>query len=233
MNELTLPIGSTKNLIEVMSLAAQNAERLKHPRLLTTHIALALLQHNNGSGKASIGLKSLTVQTDELVGQVSHYLNSPSEPESELSISDLLVAAHKQSRKQGLPYVGTEHLIVALSEANTPFAAMLRKRGIGAADVRHALCKMTGDNWLSPTTPKALIDSAVEQQLGKELPAEGAGFTAEVPIRNIPSFTIPLANRKIRISPRLLATLLVCAGKNNEIDDVILAHALGAPLQTA
>lgn len=129
----------TQRARRVLSLAHQEAERLRHAKIGTEHLLLGLIREEGGvAGRVlrELGLEPERVQ--EMVERVS--LPGRAEPDHiDLSsgTEQVLQLAIDEARRLGHHYIGTEHLLLGLVRQNEGAAIdVLRRLGVSPEQIR-------------------------------------------------------------------------------------------------
>ncbi|MGA2820768.1 MAG: ATP-dependent Clp protease ATP-binding subunit [Anaerolineales bacterium] len=129
----------TQRARRVLSLAHQEAERLRHAKIGTEHLLLGLIREEGGvAGRVlrELGLEPERVQ--EMVERIS--LPGRGEPEHiDLSsgTEQVLQLAIDEARRLGHHYIGTEHLLLGLVRQNEGAAIdVLRRLGVSPEQIR-------------------------------------------------------------------------------------------------
>ncbi len=132
----------------VLALAHQEAERAHQGLIGTDHLLLGLLEEDGGvAGRVlhELGLEFDRVR--EMVQRVSgegRYTDGRIElaPETQKALEIAL----EEARKMGHHYVGTEHLLLSLTQAGGNGAEVLRKLGITDDQVRRQVRRVLQEN---------------------------------------------------------------------------------------
>ena len=123
----------TQRARRVLSLAHQEAERMRHNYIGTEHLLLGLMREDGGvSGQVfrDLGLDIERVQSviERMTGVGQQ---STSRPELSPGTQKVLELAVEEARKLGHHYIGVEHLLLGLARYNDGVAiAALRKLGV-------------------------------------------------------------------------------------------------------
>jgi hypothetical protein len=163
----------TERARKVMTLARQEAQKLRNDYIGTEHILLGLLQE--GSGVASHVLKNLGVDLQRARGEMDCLIEpgtSPVSPqrsgvrrvlesvlggrgrnsgEGQLPFTPrakrVLELALEEAANLGHNYIGTEHLLLGLvREEDGPAAHVLRNLGIRTERIREQIVELLGDD---------------------------------------------------------------------------------------
>jgi ATP-dependent Clp protease ATP-binding subunit ClpC len=127
------PVNFTERARRVMELASTFAAECRHPVVSPVHIAIGLMRE--GEGVAATALRFHGLKLDSLERVLTDELsNVPtlSQPESQFSAESqaLLDEAGDESRSIGHPYVGTEHLLLALVRDSGAVSRLLSGHGM-------------------------------------------------------------------------------------------------------
>ena len=155
----------TQRARRVLSLAHQEAERMRHNYIGTEHLLLGLIEEDGGvAGRVlrELGLEPTRVQemVERLTG-MGQYRGD------KLDLSpgtqQVLEYAVDEARRMGHPYIGTEHLLLGLVRHNEGVAMdVLRKLGITAEQIRRQTHRVLQESSTTKNSPN------VEQQKGSK-----------------------------------------------------------------
>jgi len=148
----------TQRARRVLSLAHQEAERLRHPSINTEHILYGLIQEDSGiAGHAlrELGLEPARVQ--EMLERLAPMgLNAPSQIELSFGGQQVLEFAIEEARILGHQFIGTEHLLLALMRCTEGLALeVLRKLGVTPEQVRRQTKRVMDEAANSPASAGA------------------------------------------------------------------------------
>jgi ATP-dependent Clp protease ATP-binding subunit ClpC len=145
----------TERAQKVLFLARDEARRLGHPAVGTEHLLLGLLRE--GEGIAAKSLQALGVNLEKVRQEVEKIV-SPGKPASgeEIGLTPrakkVLELAQEEGRRQGVSYVGTEHILLGLIREGEGVAAQaLVNQGITLEKVRRQVLMLLGG--ISPINP--------------------------------------------------------------------------------
>ena len=145
----------TQRARRVLSLAHQEAERMRHTAINTEHILLGLIEEEGGiAGHAlrELGLENARVQ--EMVERLAP-IGREESPALELSVGaqQVLEYAIEEARLLGHQFVGTEHLLLGLTRSTEGMALeVLRKLGVTPEQVRRQTRRVMEDSASGPTS---------------------------------------------------------------------------------
>lgn len=131
--------------------AQEEAREMKHPAIGTEHILLGLLREGEGVGAKA--LMNLGLDLDNLREEIKKYLGqnqSASEgPDGDLPITPrakkVFNTAFDEARLQGVNYVGTEHLLLAILREEEGIASqVLLSMGVKLEDLREQVILLLG-----------------------------------------------------------------------------------------
>jgi len=129
----------TQRARRVLSLAHQEAERLRHSFIGTEHLLIGLIREEGGvAGRV---LRELGLEADR-VQEIVERLTGPGQYQGgKLDLSpgtqQVLEYAVEEARKMGHHYIGTEHLLLGLVRNDETVAMdVLRKLGVSAEQIR-------------------------------------------------------------------------------------------------
>lgn len=133
---------------KVLLLAQEEARRLKHPAVGTEHLLLGLLRE--GEGIAAKALQVLGVDLQKVREEVEKIV-APGEMRAgeEVGLTPrakkVLELAHEEGRRQGVSYVGTEHILLGLIREGEGVAArVLIGQGLTLDKVRRQVLMLLG-----------------------------------------------------------------------------------------
>jgi ATP-dependent Clp protease ATP-binding subunit ClpC len=145
----------TERAQKVLFLARDEARRLGHPAVGTEHLLLGLLRE--GEGIAARSLKALGVDVDKVRQEVEKIV-SPGKPGlgEEIGLTPrakkVLELAQEEGRRQGVSYVGTEHILLGLIREGEGVAArVLVNQGLTLDKVRRQVLMLLGA--IGPVSP--------------------------------------------------------------------------------
>ncbi len=130
----------TQRARRVLSLAQEEAERLRHNYIGTEHLLLGLLREEGGvAGRVlrDLGLEQRRVE--ELVEEMTRASARTSNTAAELSpgTKRVLELAVDEARRMGHHYIGTEHLLLGLVRQSEGVAIdVLKRLGVSPEEVR-------------------------------------------------------------------------------------------------
>ena len=145
----------TQRARHVLALAHAEAERLRHTTINTEHLLVGLIEEDGGT--ASAALKELGLETDrvrEMVERLSP-MGLTESPTIELSkgAQQVLEFAIEEARLMGHQFIGTEHLLLALTRSNEGQAVeALKKLGVSPEQVRRQTRRMMEESTSGPAT---------------------------------------------------------------------------------
>jgi len=131
--------------------AQEEAREMKHPAIGTEHILLGLLREGEGVGAKA--LMNLGLDLDNLREEIKRYLGenqAASEgPDGDLPITPrakkVFNIAFDEARLQGVNYVGTEHLLLAILREEEGIASqVLLAMGVKLEDLREQVILLLG-----------------------------------------------------------------------------------------
>ncbi|MBW4635109.1 MAG: ATP-dependent Clp protease ATP-binding subunit [Iphinoe sp. HA4291-MV1] len=139
----------TSEAIKVIMLAQEEARRLGHNFVGTEQILLGLM--GEGTGIAAkvltdlgVTLKDARREVERIIGRGSGFV--PPEIPFTPKVKNLFEQSFKEARSLGHNYIGTEHLLLGLTEAGEGVAAkVLQNLGLDLSQVRTAVIRQLGD----------------------------------------------------------------------------------------
>ena len=145
----------TQRARRVLSLAHQQAERMRHTAINTEHILLGLIEEDGGI--AGHALRELGLETERVQEMVERLapIGMQETPALELSIGgqQVLEFAIEEARQQGHQFIGTEHLLLALTRSTEGMALeVLKKLGVTPEQVRRQTRRVMDESSNSPAT---------------------------------------------------------------------------------
>ncbi len=129
----------TQRARRVLSLAHQEAERMRHSYIGTEHLLLGLIREEGGvAGRV---LRELGLEADRVQEMVERLTTTGDYQGSKLDLSpgtqQVLEYAVEEARRMGHHYIGTEHLLLGLVRYGEGIALdVLRKLGITPEQIR-------------------------------------------------------------------------------------------------
>jgi ATP-dependent Clp protease ATP-binding subunit ClpC len=138
----------TERAQRVFMLAQEEARRLRHPAVGTEHLLLGLL--HEGDGIAARALQSLGLDLNKVRDEVERIVApGDSRVGDELGLTPrakkVLELAQEEGRRQGVSYVGTEHLLLGLIREGEGVAArVLINQGLTMDSVRRQVLMLLG-----------------------------------------------------------------------------------------
>ena len=133
----------------VLSLAHQEAERMNQERVGTEHLLLGLIQEDGGV--ASRVLHDLGLEEDrikEIIERLTEKsINKPTQIELGADTQQVLESAIEEARRMGHHYIGTEHLLLGLVNANNGLSVdVLKKLGVTTEQIRRQTRRVLQEN---------------------------------------------------------------------------------------
>jgi len=145
----------TQRARRVLSLAHQEAERMRHDYIGTEHLLLGLIREEGGvAGRV---LRELGLEADR-VQEIVERLSAPGQYRGgKLDLSpgtqQVLEYAVDEARRMGHHYIGTEHLLLGLVRLNEGVAMdVLRKLGVTAEQIRRQTRRVLQESSASQRT---------------------------------------------------------------------------------
>ncbi|HEX3015246.1 MAG TPA: ATP-dependent Clp protease ATP-binding subunit [Desulfobacteria bacterium] len=149
----------TEKAQKVLVLAKDEAKELGHPAVGTEHLLMGLLRE--GEGIAAKALQGLNVDLEEVHAQVESIVGRGTGTYAgEIGFTPrakkVLELAIEEGRRQGVNYVGTEHILLGLIREGEGVAArVLVNMGVSAEKVLQQVMFLLGGGTPSPITSKA------------------------------------------------------------------------------
>lgn len=147
----------TQRARRVLSLAHQEAERMRQNTINTEHLLIALIIEEGGiAGRV---LQELGLEVDrvrEMMERVSKFGDTQS---SKIDLSSgvqrILEYAIEEAQKIGHHYIGTEHLLLALIRSTDGLAkTILRKLGVTPEQIRRQTMRVMQEGSTTPPAPR-------------------------------------------------------------------------------
>ncbi len=148
----------TERAIKSVMLAQEEARRLGHNLVGTEQILLGLI--GEGTGVAAIVLDDLGVALDKARIEVENVIGRgnrlvPTELPFTPKAKRIFEQSYKEARQLGHNYIGTEHLLLAITQDKEGVAAkVMENLGVDLATVRTAVMRALGEVAAATTTVK-------------------------------------------------------------------------------
>jgi ATP-dependent Clp protease ATP-binding subunit ClpC len=146
----------TQRARRVLSLAHQEAERMRQNSIGTEHLLLALIQEEGGvAGRV---LRDLGLETERVREVVERFSGTGTYRGGKIDLSpgvqQVLEYAIDEARRMGHHYIGTEHLLLGLIRSNEGTAMdVLRKLGITPEQIRRQTRRVLQESSTASSTP--------------------------------------------------------------------------------
>jgi ATP-dependent Clp protease ATP-binding subunit ClpC len=168
----------TQRARRVLSLAQEEAERMRHAYIGTEHLLLGLMREEGGvAGRVlrELGVEQRRVQ--EMVERLTGANKTAGLAKIDLSpgTKRVLELAVDEARRMGHHYIGTEHLLLGLVRQNEGVAIdVLKKLGISAEQIRRQTRRVLQENPVQsasrlPVTPQGQKREKVKTPLVDQL----------------------------------------------------------------
>ena len=145
----------TQRARRVLSLAHQEAERMRHAAISTEHILLGLIEEEGGiAGHALRDLGLETARVQEMVERLAP-IGLQESPALELSVGaqQALEFAIEEARQLGHQFIGTEHLLLGLVRSTEGLALeVLKKLGVSPEQVRRQTRRVMEESASGPAS---------------------------------------------------------------------------------
>ncbi len=155
----------TQRARRVLSLAQEEAERLRHHQIGTEHLLLGLMREDGGvAGRVLRDLGLDLRRVEELVRRLSTADERTTNTQLDLSpgTKKVLELAVDEARRMGHHYIGTEHLLLGLVRQQEGIALdVLRRLGVSPEEVRRQTSKVLQES------PVQSVPKSSERQQGK------------------------------------------------------------------
>lgn len=153
----------TQRARRVLSLAHQEAERMRQDAIGTEHILVGLIQEEGGvAGRVLRDLGLDTERVREMVERLGGRSDS-SNKRLDLSpgVQEVLEFAIEEARQMGHHYIGTEHILLALVRSDQGLAMeVLRKLGVTPEQIRRQTRRVLQEGGSSAKKPTSKSASA-------------------------------------------------------------------------
>ena len=142
----------TQRARRVLSLAQEEAERMRHAYIGTEHLLLGLMREEGGvAGRVlrDLGVEQRRVQemVERLTGASAGRASTVSKIDLAPGTKRVLELAVDEARRMGHHYIGTEHLLLGLVRQNEGVAMdVLKKLGISAEQIRRQTRRVLQEN---------------------------------------------------------------------------------------
>jgi len=160
----------TQRARRVLSLAHQEAERLRQDTINTEHLLLGLIQEEGGvAGRV---LRELGLEPDRVRDMVERLSGFGQYNGGKIDLSagvqQVLEDAIEEARRMSHHYIGTEHLLLGLvSSTEGKAGEVLRKLGVTPEQIRRQTRRVLQEGSTSPASAGSQA-SAPKQEKGKE-----------------------------------------------------------------
>ena len=160
----------TQRARRVLSLAHQEAERMRHNYIGTEHLLLGLMREEGGvAGRV---LRELGLEADR-VQEIVERLTGPGQNRGgKLDLSpgtqQVLELAVEEARRMGHHYIGTEHLLLGLVRHGQGIALdVLRKLGVTPEQIRRQTRRVLQESTATPKPSGGEQKAAARQEQAK------------------------------------------------------------------
>ncbi len=145
----------TQRARRVLALAHQEAERLRHTNIDTEHLLVGLIEEDGGI--ASHALRDLGLEPDRVREMVERLTGMGLQDTTTIELSkgtqQVLEFAIEEARLLGHQFIGTEHLLMALTRSTEGMAIeVLKKLGVTPEQVRRQVRRAMDEATNSPAT---------------------------------------------------------------------------------
>ncbi len=160
----------TQRARRVLSLAHQEAERMRHNYIGTEHLLLGLIREEGGvAGRV---LRELGLEADRVQEIVERLTGTGQYSGGKLDLSpgtqEVLEFAVEEARKMGHHYIGTEHLLLGLVRYNDGVALdVLRKLGVTPEQIRRQTRRVLQESSTSRRTTAGKEERSSRQEKQK------------------------------------------------------------------
>src|SRR6266540_1605224 len=146
---------------EALSGAVRLAADRGNPDVDPAHLASALLAQTDGTALPllrAVGVDPAVVrrEVDVLIGRLPSASGATvSAPQTSRTLMRVLSAAQRRAESLGDEYLSTEHMLVGLSEVDSPVAAMLKQYGATADALAAAFSSVRGSRRVTSEDPES------------------------------------------------------------------------------
>ena len=160
----------TQRARRVLSLAHQEAERMRHNYIGTEHLLLGLIREEGGvAGRV---LRELGLEADRVQEIVERLTGTGQYSGGKLDLSpgtqEVLEFAVEEARRMGHHYIGTEHLLLGLVRFNDGVALdVLRKLGVTPEQIRRQTRRVLQESSTSRRTSSGKEERSSRQEKQK------------------------------------------------------------------
>jgi ATP-dependent Clp protease ATP-binding subunit ClpC len=160
----------TQRARRVLSLAHQEAERMRHDYIGTEHLLLGLIREEGGvAGRV---LRDLGLEADRVQEIVVRLTGQGQSRGSRLDLSpgtqQVLEYAVDEARKMGHHYIGTEHILLGLVRYDEGIAVeVLRKLGVTPEQIRRQTRRVLQENASSRSTSTRAQGQSTRKETAK------------------------------------------------------------------
>ena len=153
----------TQRAREALSSAVDGATSRKHPEVTPTHLALALVEPEDGYVAAV--LEHVHARRAEVLADLTGLLKgaprvSGSSPGMSSALAAVLDEAGRLAKQRGDSFVSVELLLAALlAKGDAPLVAALGHRGLTPAAVEHAIAAVRGSEPVTSETPETAFEA--------------------------------------------------------------------------
>jgi len=160
----------TQRARRVLSIAHQEAERMRHNYIGTEHLLLGLMLEEGGVAARVLQELGLEVErVQEIIERLTGIGQSSTiRPELSPGMQKVLELALEQARKLGHHYIGVEHLLLGLVEYNEGVAVdALSKMGVTPEQIRRQTQRILKENRAQSRTSRQRQPAREEEKKSK------------------------------------------------------------------
>ncbi|AHF05866.1 ATP-dependent Clp protease ATP-binding subunit [Desulfitobacterium metallireducens] len=142
-----MPERYTERAVKVLNLAKEEAQRMGHNVVGTEHILLGLVAE--GEGIAAKALNGINVEPEKVKEQIESLVGIGQPYTGEIGftprVKRVLELANEEARRQGVNYIGTEHLLLGLlMEGEGVAARVLLNMGVSPEKIWKQVIRLLG-----------------------------------------------------------------------------------------
>lgn len=149
---------------EAVREASSLAQRDDHSQIESEHLLYALLEQEEGIvppivEKIGVSAESLLDELDTMLDKKPRVTGESAQTYISPMLAKVFAHAEKYADKLKDDYVSTEHLLLAMSEAQDKTGELLRSKGIGVKNILEALKDIRGNNRVTSENPESTFQS--------------------------------------------------------------------------
>lgn len=147
---------------KVVALANQEAQRFNHEYIGTEHLLLGIIKEGSGVGatvikRTGIHLSDVRKELEKVVKPGPDCVTMGKLPQT-AGAKKAIEIAIIEARNLGHNYVGTEHLLLGISQEDGIAAQVLKSLGLNIQDLREDILDMITPQTETPQTPQKCVE---------------------------------------------------------------------------